>query len=1022
MPAVVPAVVGAVVAALPALKGAPFLAALLATGAALVTAKIISPRPGRQQQIPTFQAESRDRQILIRSSVEPRRTIYGRQAVSGPLVYAEATGTTNEFLHIVIALAGHEVDSIGDIYLNDELVPLDDDGLALGRWAKPSNTVLKTHNSAKPGFPYQITTPTTVVAVEAVQVLMTNGTVTLTSSGDAAPQLLQYQLTGNTFTFNQSFVEKFSQQISGFRIQYFDGTAVNGSYVRVKRHLGATDQTADSDLVAESDGAWTTDHRLRGIAYVYVRLEFNESVFPTGVPNIKAVVQGKKLYDPRLGSPTVTQYSDNWALAVRDYLTSSDGMGWSSSEIDDDLIIAAANVSDEDVLVDAVGSPSMNETQLRYTLNGTVNSADRPVDILRQMMSAGAGSSVFSEGQWKVYAGAYVTPEQEIDESWLRGSVRLRAKPPRRDLFNGVRGTFADPGKFWQPTDFPPVTNSTYETQDREQILRDIELPYTTESVRAQRLAKILLESSRQGIIVELPCNMKAFGVEVNDTVMVSIERLGWESKVFKVLEWTFSADGGIDMVLQEEASTVYDWNSGDATVEDPAPDTILPSPFDVAVPTDVEVELTQDSNRVTVTWTASADQFVNLYQVEWRVFGEDDWNVIPRINGTRVDLGNLLPNIYDIRVKAINTIGVSSEYTTISHEIEKGAEVDTYPILSSIITNTWTEQNHDVGRRSRLQDVIWTGTSFVAVGWGPLPSLGSPSITGALALTSPDGITWTLRPTNVFPSNFGSPAFTAVCLGEISSPTQQRLVGVFNTLTATAIIMTSDDDGATWTSRSNPSTASLNAVAWSRDLGLYVAVGDTYIGSPGGGSNILTSPDGITWTYRLNTIETNLQAITWSPELGLFCAVGDFTGPPANVTKILTSPDGINWTPRSNAAPSSLQTILWSADDQIFIASGLTTWTSPDGITWTEQDFPFDGQIFGTAEWNGSINVLVGANIGTSSDGITWEKRSFPLVDTGQVEMFGVAWNGKVFVAVGGEFSTHALERAFIIRSLAVS
>ena len=39
-----------------------------------------------------------------------------------------------------------------------------------------------------------------------------------------------------------------------------------------KTHNGSSDQTADSDLVSESDNKWTTEHRLRGIAYMYVRL------------------------------------------------------------------------------------------------------------------------------------------------------------------------------------------------------------------------------------------------------------------------------------------------------------------------------------------------------------------------------------------------------------------------------------------------------------------------------------------------------------------------------------------------------------------------------------------------------------------------------------------------------------------------------------------------------------------------------------------------------------------------------
>ena len=82
--------------------------------------------------------------------------------------------------------------------------------------------------------------------------------------------------------------------------------------VRINKHLGATDQAADSDLVSEVD-EWTNDHRLRGIAYLYVRLSYDADAFPNGVPEITATIKGKKVYDPRDGS---TAWSDNPALVL----------------------------------------------------------------------------------------------------------------------------------------------------------------------------------------------------------------------------------------------------------------------------------------------------------------------------------------------------------------------------------------------------------------------------------------------------------------------------------------------------------------------------------------------------------------------------------------------------------------------------------------------------------------------------------------------------------------------------------
>jgi len=64
-----------------------------------------------------------------RAAIAPQDFIYGEVRKGGTVIYDETTGTNNKFLHRVIALAGHEVEEIGDIYLNDEIVTLDSGGV-----------------------------------------------------------------------------------------------------------------------------------------------------------------------------------------------------------------------------------------------------------------------------------------------------------------------------------------------------------------------------------------------------------------------------------------------------------------------------------------------------------------------------------------------------------------------------------------------------------------------------------------------------------------------------------------------------------------------------------------------------------------------------------------------------------------------------------------------------------------------------------------------------------------------------
>ena len=157
------------------------------TLAGSVVAKAMTP----ELDLPEYTAEVRDRNTVVRSGVTARRLIYGEMISSGPLIFAGSTDS-NDRLHLVIGLAGHECEAIKSVFLGDQ-------------------------------------------------------------------EITEAMLDG-------------------------DGNVTSGRYanfLRIKKHLGGADQTADSDLVAEVDD-WTTDHRLRGVCYLYVRLIFSQADIQSG--------------------------------------------------------------------------------------------------------------------------------------------------------------------------------------------------------------------------------------------------------------------------------------------------------------------------------------------------------------------------------------------------------------------------------------------------------------------------------------------------------------------------------------------------------------------------------------------------------------------------------------------------------------------------------------------------------------------------------------------------------------------
>ena len=301
------------------------------------------------------------------------------------------------------------------------------------------------------------------------------------------------------------------------------------SKARIKIALGTDTQVADVDLINESAGKWTSDHRLQGVCYIYVRLEFDADAYPNGEPQISALVSGKKVFNPNTNS---TAFSSNSALCLRDYLTSSYGLGAESSEIDDTKFIAAANICDENVNLSAGG------TQKRYTTNGSFTTSSKPKDALDILTRSMGGTIWYAQGKWRVKAAAYVSPALSFSESDLLAGLSVVTRHSRRDNYNVVKGTFKGSETNHQPSDFPQIKSQAFIDADGGiESAIDLDLGMTDTSTMAQRIAKIALFRNREQIVVEGAFSIKAMQAQIGDIIQLTNSRLGFTNKQFEVMK-----------------------------------------------------------------------------------------------------------------------------------------------------------------------------------------------------------------------------------------------------------------------------------------------------------------------------------------------------------------------------------------------------------------------------------------------------------------------------------------------------
>ena len=448
-----------------------------------------------------------------------------------------------------------------------------------------------------------------------------------------------------------------------------------GTYVTMDTTKLGTAVQAASDVLTPVSG-WTSDHKLSGIAYLAFKLEWNQDKFPQGVPNITAVIRGKPVLDPRT---SVTGYSTNPALCVRDYLLDQDyGLGESNANIDSTALEAAADLCDEQVSINAGG------TQDRYQCHGVIDTSNQIKSNIEQMLSSMGGKLTYSGGKYFIDGAEYRAPTVTIDESVIVSSIKTQTKQSRRSIYNGVKGTFISEEKNYKILDYPAQISSTYATEDGDPIFLDMPLPFVSNNLQAQRLAKIALLKSRQQVVISMTVNLAGLKIKVGDTISVNYDKLGYSGKVFEVIgyELAISNNGEIGVQLEciETASSIYDWTTSDEE------DFLSGGELDLydgrTVDNVTSLSLTEIglrgpdggvSSSVQLTWTAPDDAFIEYYKIRYNKNGTTDYFEV-QSRETNVFISGLdITSNYDFRVQAENLLGVTSTGTTLSNQALNG-------------------------------------------------------------------------------------------------------------------------------------------------------------------------------------------------------------------------------------------------------------------------------------------------------------------------------------------------------------
>lgn len=466
------------------------------------------------------------------------------------------------------------------------------------------------------------------------------------------------------------------------------------SFLQYAIHLGTNAQATNAELSAQfSAGAWPATADGVGIAYIVLKLKFDQTVYSGGVPNVSALMRGQKVFDPR---SSTTVWSDNPALCIRDYLTSNKyGCAVPTSELDDQSFIDAANYCDELVNTGAVN-------QKRFTCNGALDTSQSKLDNLNELLSSCRGELVYQSGKFRLVIRAPATATIfELTEDNIVGDWEFSRAGS--GVPNSITARFVDPSWNYQVREvtWPEAGAANgFLTADNGHLSpMQIDLPFVTDYYRAQQIAMTTLRESREDITVVVTAKQEALKLQVGDVVPLTHSTPAFTDKLFRVAAVAILPDALVRLVLREYDATAY---TLDTQTTDPTPSgSGLPNPFTVAAPT--SLVLTSDSTtalntqggevvpRIKVDWVASTHPFVQRYDVEFKRSADAVWTTVASTlpDETETYIWPVTEGVaYDVRVRAVNTIGVSSAW--LSGSVTPATKPGTAQIAS--VTIAWHE------------------------------------------------------------------------------------------------------------------------------------------------------------------------------------------------------------------------------------------------------------------------------------------------------------------------------------------
>jgi len=786
-----------------------------------------------------------DRLVMESTVSQARSRCYGRVRNVDGILFKATHGDKKQYYTLVIALVGHEIDGVEQVYFGDTPVALDPYGWVL---TTPWNG--STTSTGSVSIPAGATTATLPDVPDAGSVSV----VAHTPDGDviiaAGADIDDIDFGGGMIGFARTVIYQSTNSTSKARVRVYNGSE---------------SQDLSTELAADLPDLITAgDQRFAGIACMRVDLTYDQDAFTAGVPNpISATFRAARVYDPRTG---LTQWTENPALIARDWSLYAHGGACEADDIIEQDLITAANACDVRHVFSSVDDEgiTVNTERALYACGIVCSTEANPSDTLAAICESMAGEYAWVGGQLSIRAGVYSAPVGTITADWLsdKGSIEMVKDAARSDLVNVITPTISNAADAYVAGPIPRIPAAAYIADDGEEYPAELTYEGVTDADHAAHIAGVSMRDARSARTYKLPVNLLGLQCKMFETWTVNIPEVGLANVPMRIVAWSLNFEQAyVWLTLKETSATIFD---PAATFErdNPLKNNSLPNVYDVP---DLGA-LTLDSgtnqllrqadgtivSRLLVQWPAVQDEAVrNGGSIELRYgpFGTSpaNWQTI-EAPGTDTQihiLGVQDGKVYAVSGRARNKL-VAGAWSKLALEVITGKTaipVDVQGFALAVIPGALR------GTRTPSTEADYASTLY-RVGANPDVATAVPGTSDALGFTWP----WpSLGAKTIWAADVDTSGNVGGWVSQTVTVGTDLLIG------ASGI-----DAPAEWLN-SNVSLQSLGQQTWS-----VVAVGASNTATPPAASGTHYNGqhlNGSTRSYNMSRISRATGQIAWGPQ-----------------------------------------------------------------------------------------------------------------------------------------------------------